>query len=138
MGKLPLIKVNMEKRFPEWIQLKKELHESNKDAHLVSEGEIWWASVGENIGLEISGKSKYFSRPVVILKKLSRNFYLVIPTTSQIRKGTWYVNFTSKIIKTACLHQVRTIDDRRLHSRMGILSRIDFKHLKDRFLQLYQ
>ena len=63
----------------------------------VSEGEIWWASIGENVGAEINGKSQDFSRPIVIFRKLAHGFYFVVPLTTQIRNGSWYVNFMEKI-----------------------------------------
>lgn len=41
------------KRFLEWIGLKEKLHNSEHKPPLVSEGDMWWASFGENIGSEI-------------------------------------------------------------------------------------
>jgi hypothetical protein len=41
---------------------------------LVTAGDIWWASIGENVGSEINGKSRLFSRPVIIFKKLAHGF----------------------------------------------------------------
>lgn len=131
--------IPMEKRFPEWMDLKKTLHEKSISPPHVNEGDIWWMSVGENIGSEINGKSKLFSRPVIILKKLSYGSYFVIPTTSQARKGSWYVNFPkSPLIRTACLHQARSIDYRRLSSRLGELYQFEFKKLKEAFLKLFE
>lgn len=139
MGKLPLMKANMEKRFPEWINVKEDLHKEAMPPPHVNEGDVWWISIGENVGSEINGKNKLFSRPVIILKKLSYDFYFVIPTTSKIRKGTWYINFPkSPLIKTACLHQARSIDYRRLSSRMGELHQFEFKKLKEAFLKLFE
>src|ERR1700688_3365238 len=37
------------------------------------------------------GKANRFSLPVLILKKLAHGFFLVAPTTTQPREGTWYV-----------------------------------------------
>lgn len=37
------------KRFLEWIGLKEKLHTSSQAIPHVSEGQIWWASLGENI-----------------------------------------------------------------------------------------
>lgn len=79
---------HMLKRFSEWFGLKKKLHESQQTPPLVSERDIWWASVGENVGSEINGKSALFSRPVIIYKKLSHGFYFVIPTTTQKKEGS--------------------------------------------------
>ena len=64
-----MLRVN---RFFEWIGLKQKLHQGTQSPPLVSAGDIWWASVGENVGSEINGKSKLFSRPVIIFKKPNR------------------------------------------------------------------
>jgi len=127
------------KKFLEWIGLKENLHFKDPRVPYVSEGDIWWASLGENIGGEINGKSRLFSRPVVILKKLTHSLYFVAPTTTQARVGTWYVSFRQKNVPMAsCLHQVRVIDYRRLSSRLGELDAVDFKHVKEGFHKLYQ
>lgn len=127
------------KKFLEWIGLKEKLNTATHEPPLVSERDIWWASVGENVGLEIDGKSKLFSRPVIIFKKLAHGFYLVVPTTTQQRKGTWYVDFRQQgEDMVACLHQVRTIDYRRLFSKLGELDDQDFIRIKEKFHRLYE
>lgn len=129
----------MFKRFLEWIQLKEKLHTVYKQPPLVSERDLWWISFGENVGSEINGKSGLFSRPGLILKKLSKGFYLVAPATSQQRRGTWYVGISIESKLTyVCLNQVRTIDYRRLSSRLGQIDSDDFKKVKDQFWNLYK
>lgn len=126
------------KRFFEWIKLKQKLDGKQKRAPYVSESDVWWASVGENVGAEIDGKSQYFSRPVIIVKKLSRGFYFVVPTTTQKRTGSWYVSYWHQGLEiTACLHQVRAIDFRRLHSKLGELDSHDFERIKYAMKKLY-
>ncbi len=126
------------KRFLEWIGLKEKLDSIIHKAPYVSEGEIWWASIGENVGAEINGKSLDFSRPIVIFRKLAHGFYFVVPLTTQIRNGSWYVNFMEKDkLVCACLHQVRTIDYRRLRNRLGELDMDDFEKIKIGFRKLY-
>ncbi len=128
----------MIKEFFIWIKLKEKLHDKESVPPLVSQGEIWWASIGENIGSEINGKSKYFSRPVIILKKLSHGFYFVIPTTTQKKEGSWYVHFRqSEKDIYACLHQARAIDYRRLSSKLGTLDDCDAKKVKTGFDKLF-
>ncbi len=127
------------KRFFEWIGIKEKLHSIIHKPPYVSGGEIWWASLGENIGSEINGKNRQFSRPVIILRKLSNGFYIVIPLTTQIHYGTWYVNFKQKGVEmSACLHQVRSIDYRRVVSYVGQLDDDDFARVKEGFLKLCQ
>jgi len=114
------------KRFLEWMTVKEKLHNSNAVPPLVKERDLWWVSFGENIGSEMNGKSKLFSRPGIVIKKLSREFYLVAPTTSQKKEGTWYVPIRQEGKDVfVCLHQIRTIDYRRLSSRLGQIDRTD-------------
>lgn len=127
------------KRFLEWVGLKEQLHIKEHEPPLVSKGEIWWASIGENVGSEINGKSDLFSRPVIIFKKLSHGFYLIIPTTTQIRIGSWYIGFRQQgKDMAACLHQIKTIDHRRLSSKLGRLDDSDFSRIKRGFDDLYK
>ena len=127
------------KKFPEWIMLKESLHGAAHKPPLVSEREIWWASVGENVGSEVNGKSKLFSRPVIIFKKLAHGFYFVIPTTTQERQGSWYVGFRQQgKDMIACLHQARAIDYRRLSSRLGRIDSNDFTRIQEGFWDLYK
>ena len=126
------------KRFFEWIGLKERLDSRIMAAPHVSEGELWWASLGENVGAEINGKSRDFSRPVLIFRKLSSGFYFVIPLTTQMRTGSWYVSYQQGDKEcTACLHQARSIDYRRLHSRLGELDEVDFLRVQEAFQKLY-
>lgn len=128
----------MIKRFLEWMSLKKALHEYRKSIPHVNEGDIWWVSIGENIGYEINGKSRLLSRPVLILKKLSHFLYFAIPLTTKIKTGTWYVSYQHGDSQAvACLHQARSIDYRRFHSRLGELNSTDFKKIKAEFVKLY-
>jgi len=86
----------------------------------------------------MSGKNTLFSRPAVILKKLSHGFYLVVPTTTKEKVGSWYVPVLHKgIAENVCLHQMRTIDYRRLSSKMGSLDDADFQKVKEGFRKLY-
>lgn len=126
------------KQFLQWIGLKERLHTINHKPPLVSQGDIWWVSIGENVGSEVNGKSKLFSRPVIIFKKLAHGFYFVIPTTTQIREGTWYVKFRQQEREmVACLHQARVIDYRRLSTKLGTLDDEDYSRTKDGFRSLY-
>ena len=97
-----------EKDFDGWIRLKKKLHFCGSLPR-IKEGDIWWCSCGENVGVEINGKNELFSRPVLVYKKLSRFGFVGIPLTSQVKYGSWYVEFDFKGKRqTAVLAQIRT------------------------------
>jgi len=126
------------KRFAEWIGLKERLHNQAHKPPLVSEGDIWWTSVGENIGSEINGKSALFSRPAIIFRKLTHSFYFVIPTTTQTKKGSWFVAFRhGGRNMVACLHQARAIDYRRLSTKLGTIDDEDYRRVLEGFKNLY-
>jgi mRNA interferase MazF len=126
------------KLFYDWIRLKITLNKNESKPPYVSEGDIWWAAIGQNVGSEIYGKSTLFSRPVIILKKFSDKFYFVIPASTSIKEGSWYASYTYKRrLFNACLHQARSIDYRRLYSKLGAVNEIDFIRIKTGFIDLY-
>jgi mRNA interferase MazF len=127
------------KNFLEWIKVKEKLHNVKNNPPLVAERDLWWIGFGENVGSEINGKSKVFTRPGLVLKKLSHGFYLIAPTTSQEKEGSWYVKITQGNKKMyVCLHQIRVVDYRRLFSRLGKLDGDDYKKVKESFIELYK
>ena len=129
----------MLKKFLDWIKLKEKLHEIASDAPIVKERDLWWVSFGENVGSEMNGKSELFSRSALIIKKLSRGFFLVAPTTSMPHQGSWYVKIKHAGKDTfVCLHQIRTIDYRRLSSQLGQIDENDFEAVKKAFHHLYK
>ncbi len=126
-----------EKRFDEWIKLKEKIHEIGR-IPAIKEGEIWWAALGENVGVEINGKNEVFSRPVLVYKKLSRYGFMAIPLTSQSHEGKWYIPFVFQDKKSiATLSQARVMSVSRLYKRMGTISDLDFEMIKEGFRKLY-
>jgi len=127
-----------EKRFSEWIERKERIHDVGR-LPAISEREVWWVAVGENVGIEINGKSGRFSRPVLIYKKLSKFGFLGIPLTSQKHDGSWYVPFDFQgKTSYAALAQIRTMSVSRLYgSAIGQISKADFRAVCKGFDNLY-
>ena len=82
------------KDFDVWNTIKKEVNK-NERYTTFHEGEIWWCSIGLNIGDEEDGKNNNFERPVLVLKKFSKNMLIGIPLSTKIKEGKYYINFTS-------------------------------------------
>jgi mRNA interferase MazF len=76
------------KRFPDWIPIKSYLDRKGNMPPLFREREIWWCSVGENVGMEISGKGAFFRRPVLVLRKLDAFTFIGAPLTRTTRIGS--------------------------------------------------
>lgn len=120
------------KRFVEWVLLKEKIDAREYTPPQVSMGDVWWCSVGENVGVEVFGKGERFSRPVIILYKFNQYSFLVIPLTSKKKKGKKYVLFEiGGIPQTALLNQIRTISYKRLDRKMASLSMDDFQKIKE-------
>ena len=128
----------MQHEFDQWNQLKQQLASRDAKAPYVTEGDIWWFSLGKNVGSEINGKSDQFSRPAVIFKKLAHHLYFVLPTTTQQRTGTWYVPIRHKGKNmTVCLQQARIVDAKRISSKIGTLDDADMERIRNGFRNLY-
>lgn len=126
------------KRFLEWIRLKEKLHTSHAKPPLFKEGEVWWCSIGENIGIEVDGKSKKFSRPVVVFKKLSAEGFLAIPLSTKIKIGTWYVPMSHRNIKcVAVLSQARVLSVKRILEKYGEVNEEEMQKIRSGFCNLY-
>lgn len=126
------------KDFDGWIELKKDMDRFGK-MPTINEGEVWWCGVGANVGVEIGGKGRQHSRPVLVLKKLSKFGFMAVPLTSKLKKGSWYVGLEFQgMAQTAVVGQARVISVSRLYDKMGELPKTDFKKVKMGFLSLYQ
>lgn len=126
----------MNKDFNKWNTQKKELDDGQRI--FFRERDIWFASLGLNIGYEQNGKGNLFLRPVIILKKFNNEVFLGIPTTSNKKDGKYYYNFkyTKDKSTTAILSQIRLMDGKRLKYIIGCISKNDFGIMKKRIILL--
>src|SRR6266446_7685513 len=60
----------MQKDFPGWHRQKAQLHAQHQTPTF-QEREIWWCSVGVNVGHEMDGKNQFYNRPVLIVRKFN-------------------------------------------------------------------
>lgn len=103
------------KDFIKWITVKIDIDNNNHVPPLFKEGEIWWCSIGENVGGEISGKGNFFRRPVLIIRKLDRFSFIGVPLTTQFKTGTWYKKIKVKEKDNyVILSQIRHVDYKRM------------------------
>ena len=124
--------------FDAWNGVKKELNKCSLRQLYFKEGQIWWCGLGRNIGNEAYGKSKKFSRPVLVFKKLDKYNFLGIPLTSQKHYGSWFVDFIFRNKhEFANLAQIRVLSTGRMYEKMGEVSKKDFQKIKNGFRRLY-
>ena len=76
----------MTELFNEWNNLKQEIQDKEITIN-IKEKNIYFLSLGQNIGTESYGKGDKFLRPVIVFKKLGKNYFLGIPLTSKVKDG---------------------------------------------------
>ena len=117
------------KDFDRWNEQKKKLHASERET-LFHEREIWWCSLGVNIGFEQDGANDLFERPVLVIKKFNREVLWVLPLTRTDKKNRYYVPITvGDRNSVVILSQLRLISARRLQRYMHKLPKGQFKKI---------
>ena len=119
----------MEKDFDSWNELKKKI--DTRNPIYVSERDIWFCSVGLNVGSEQSGKNELFERPVLVIKKVTANTFIGVPLTSNKKKGSWYVEIESTG-SSAIISQIKLFDTRRLARKIGVVPVEEFEIIKNK------
>lgn len=95
------------------------------------EREIWWASIGHNIGSEEDGKGQKYLRPVLVMRKFNQNLFWGIPLSSRHRKGQYYAPaFYRNKLDTVLLSQLRAFDSKRLIERLGKIDELNFVQIQ--------
>ena len=128
----------MKKDFDGWNKQKKIIETAQKNI-LFKEGEVWWCTVGHNVGEESCGKGEYFRRPIIIIKKLSGKNCIGIPLSTQPKSGSWFCEIHLKEEKRwALLYQIRMFSVLRFNQRLATLEYEDFLVLRKKLEALLE
>ncbi len=127
------------KNFDGWNEKKKQINERLIDAdQFILEGEIWWTSIGVNIGHEIDGKHADYKRPVLILMKFDNDPQWVLPITSKMIQDGGFLHKiqSSRICGYIPIQQMRSISSKRLLRLAGRLNDEEFIEIRNRLSRL--
>lgn len=121
----------MQKDFNKWNEEKKRIHETEENRFYKAR-EIWWCSIGVNIGFEQDGTSQEFQRPVLVLKGFSRQVCWVIPLTTSKKKNPYHVGVGEIEGKESfvIISQLRLIDTKRFTDRLAIVDEDKFEEIR--------
>lgn len=123
--------------FNEWNEEKKSIHTSESRKIIFHERQVWWCSLGKNIGDEQDGKNKLFERPVLVIKKFNEQLAWIIPLSSKVKYGKYYhVFILNQKLQRAILSQLRLVSTKRFRRIMGELSRNDFRKIRSKIIKL--
>lgn len=120
----------MSKTFDDWNVVKKDL-DSKVLLPSFKEREIWWCSIGINIGFEMDGKHEVFHRPVLVIRKFNKSTFYGLPLSSKIKDNEFYHQFVVKgQVSSALLTQLRVFDSKRLTRKIGYIEQEKFEEIK--------
>ena len=124
-------------KFIEWTKLKIRIHVTDNEPVYFREKEIWWASLGVNIGYEQDGKNEKFERPILILKRFNNKILWALPMTSKERTGKFYYQFEYEGEKySVILSQLRLISSKRLLRKIRVFPEDSFNNVRERIKEL--
>ena len=129
LAELVCLYMNKGLDYDNWNHLKKDI--SKRSRVFFNKGEIWFTSLGKNIGDEEDGKNEYFERPVLIIRRFNNNVFLAVPLTSQEKEGKFYHKLASLNGSTVILSQLRLLDAKRLLRFMGKISNEEVVLIKE-------
>ncbi len=123
--------MDIEKDFSKWMPVKQVIHDTYV-RRFYHEREIWWCSVGLNVGFEVDGKGRDYIRPVLIVKDFNRAVFWGIPLTTQRKEGKYYFDIDLKdgIVRQVVLSQLHLMYAKRLHGKVGMLDKDVFIKIK--------
>ncbi len=121
----------MAKDFDAWNKNKQQIHK-NGEHKLYGAREIWWCSLGVNIGFEQDGTGSNGERPVLVLKGFSKQVCLVIPLTSSPKKNPYHfpLGMIDGRNAFAIMSQIRLIDTKRLINKIGMVDQTIFEEIR--------
>ncbi|MEK7559757.1 MAG: type II toxin-antitoxin system PemK/MazF family toxin [Patescibacteria group bacterium] len=113
----------MRKDFQGWHKNKEKI-DNFQTRVFFHEREVWWCSIGINVGFEQDGRGKDFARPVLVFKKFNNEVFWAIPLSTKIKRTKFYipVDLGDVVPRVAIISQLRLIDAKRLIDKMGTIS----------------
>lgn len=122
--------------FSEWAELKPQIHFSEAEVYF-RERQIWWTSIGHNIGSEENGKHGNFERPVIIFKKFNPQTFLAVPISTRAKEGAHRLLFENNRERfIANLSQMRVLSSKRLLRFVGLMPPMNFAHLRKMYHEM--
>jgi|SRR3989344_4132626 len=127
----------MLKNFDEWNKEKKNLEKTSSEILVFHEREIWWCSIGINLGDEQDGKNELFERPVLVLRKFNNKIAWALPMSTKKKEGVYYhsLEHEGKTF-TVILSQLRLLSVKRFHRFIRKISPHQFNSIKDKMIAI--
>ncbi|MBK9632877.1 MAG: type II toxin-antitoxin system PemK/MazF family toxin [Saprospiraceae bacterium] len=124
------------KDFDSWNSEKKNLENVGHEILSFHEREIWWCSIGYNLGDEQDGKNELFERPVLILKKFNSKICWALPMTTKQKEGLYYHKLEHDgQVFSVILSQLRLVNVKRFRLYIRKISPQQFEQIQEKLIQ---
>lgn len=122
----------MQKDFDTW-NTRKKIINSFPEAPFYHEREIWWCSLGVNVGFEQDGTGRNYDRPVLVLRGFNAQVFFGVALTGKKRQSKYHlpIGLVEGREASAILSQVRLIDSKRLVRKASTLDEATFEVVKE-------
>jgi len=128
--------------YDNWNEVKKETVKT-KMRLTIKPRDIFWAKIGLNIGHEEFGKGKNFLRPVVVIRQLTSDLFIGVPTTTTKKESNDYfhnIQYKTKLEETinssAMLLQLKVFSKKRLLNKIATVNKDDFNIITKKLKRL--
>lgn len=122
----------------EWTAVKARIETSASLPAPARKREIWWASIGQNIGVEANGKHGAFERPVLILKVFNIDSVLAVILTTTSKENRYIMNIAGLDHSNSAvnLSQIRTISSKRLLRLQSMMTDPEFQTILNEIFKM--
>ncbi len=120
--------------FDSWNEKKQHIQKNLKELPC-QEGEVWWCSLGKNIGTEQNGKNDYFERPILVLNRINHYTIWSLPLSSKSKLDKYRYSI-EEMHAQIVLSQLRTISTKRLLRKITKISDGEFNSVIDKVVEL--
>ena len=115
------------KEFDRWNKLKMSFENRPESYVSFRERDVWWCSLGVNLGSEEDGKNDLFERPVLVIRKFSRYMAWVVPMSTKLKYNQYHFVLENEVI---LLSQLRMVSVKRFNRFVDRISTYDFSMIR--------
>ncbi|MEK7645463.1 MAG: type II toxin-antitoxin system PemK/MazF family toxin [Patescibacteria group bacterium] len=116
-----------QKDFDRWNEKKKYIH-GKEYIPFFHEREVWWCSLGLNVGYEQDG-GEGFERPMLVVKKFNKDVFWALPFTTSHKQNQYHFPIFGEEGSVIILSQLRLMSSKRLERYVYKMSEEHFREV---------
>lgn len=128
----------MRENYQQWHKEKAAIEHCDAARVFFHEREVWWCSLGSNVGFEQDGKGEKFARPILVFKKFNKEICWALPLSTKVKQGKFYspLYLEDGLLRVAIISQLRLTDAKRFIRKIGVISEINYQEIQKAVINL--